>query len=386
MRSFLWRGPAVACLAILLVLASGGAASAAGTSGSSPTSPSSLSGTLNVYEGGDVNIQKLWQDALIPDFEKAYPKVHVNFVFSAHGVQDSTTLAKLASSKQTGQYSGFDLLDSGLVTEAAQAGLLTKVTTKEVARSSQIDPQSFLAAQHDAMPYRGSKVLIAYDTQNVKHAPKTLKDVLSFIKSNPGKFDYNVPSGGGSGQAFIEAVLNQYVPTSDQRTMALGYDTSLESGWSQGFTELHSLNTDIYQNGTYPASQTQVYQELGSGTIWMAPVWSDQGLAAKKSGEFPSSVKFAELNPPLYGGPAYLGVPAVTPHKQLAFAFMNFVLSGKEQQKIVSTVQGLPGVELKYTPKSVQKEFSSYGTSQALPYSSKTAADMNRLWQSKVPG
>jgi ABC-type uncharacterized transport system YnjBCD substrate-binding protein len=168
--------------------------------------------------------------------------------------------------------------------------------------------------------------------------------------------------------------------------MALGYDASLETAWNQGFTQLHSLNSDIYQNGTYPASQTQVYQELGSGTIWMCPVWSDQGLVAQKTGEFPSSVKLTELNPPLYGGPAYMGVPAISPHKKLAFAFMNFVLGGKEQQKIVNSIQGLPGIQLKYMPKSVQKQFATFGSAQSLPYSSKMSADMNRLWQSNVPG
>jgi putative spermidine/putrescine transport system substrate-binding protein len=382
MRTPGWRALVPMLVAAVAVAACGGTS----TSTSTQTAKSSLSGTITFYMSGDVNIQHLWLDTLIPDYEKAYPEVKVNLVYSAHGVEDATTLAKLAQSQQSGQYSGFDMLEGGLVTEAAQSGLLTKITTAEVPRSSEIDPSEFTAVQHDAMPYRGSKVLIAYNSAYVKKAPKTLSDVLDFIRSHPGKFDYNVPSGGGSGQAFIEAVLNQYVPKADQQKMGLGYYPNLESLWNQGFDELHALNGDIYQNGTYPASQDQVYQLLGSGAIWMSPVWSDQGLSALKSGEFPSSVKLTELSPPLYGGPAYLGVPAISPHKKLVFSLMNFVLGSAEQAKIVQQVQGLPGIRLSYMSPSIQKQFASFGTSESLPYSAKMAADLNRLWQSKVPG
>jgi putative spermidine/putrescine transport system substrate-binding protein len=236
------------------------------------------------------------------------------------------------------------------------------------------------------MPYRGSKVLIAYNSAVVKKAPKTLSDVLSWIRAHPGKFDYNVPSGGGSGQAFIESVLNQHISHADQQKMGLDYVPTMESLWDSGFTELKNLNKDIYQNGTYPASQDQVYQLLGNGTIDMSPAWSDQGLSALKTGEFPSSVKLTELTPPLYGGPAYLGVPTITPNKKLVFSFLNFILGSAEQTKIVNQIQGLPGIELSDMPQSVQRQFASFGTSESLPYSAKMAADMNRLWQSKVPG
>lgn len=368
-------------LAALAVAACGGGS----TPGTSSSGKTSLSGSITFYLSGDVNIQHLWLDTLIPDYQKANPGVHVNMVYSAHGVEDATTLAKLSQSEQSGQYSGFDLLEGGLVKDAALSGLLTKVTTAEAPRSSQIDPATFTAVQHNAMPYRGSKVLIAYNSSEVKSPPRTPGALIAWIKAHPGKFDYNNPSGGGSGQAFVESVLNQYISKADQEKMGLGYVPDLENEWKQGFQELRSLDADIYQHGVYPAAQAQVYQLLGNGSISMCPVWSDQGLTAMKQGQFPPTVKFAELSPPLFGGPAYLGVPKISPNKKLAFSLLNFVLGTAEQTKIVDQIQGLPGVQLSYMPASVQHTFASLGTSQSLPYSAKMTADMNRLWQSSVP-
>ncbi|HZU17764.1 MAG TPA: extracellular solute-binding protein [Candidatus Dormibacteraeota bacterium] len=376
-----WTLAAIAVVALI-----GAACGGTGTTAAPGPSASGLSGSFTFYLSGDVNIQHLWLDTLIPDYQKANPGVHVNLVFSAHGVEDVTTLAKLSQSAQSGQYSGFDLIEGGLVKDAAQSNLLTRITTAEVPRSAEIDPNQFTAVQHNAMPYRGSKVLLAYDSSRVKNPPRTLGDLLAWIKAHPGLFDYNVPSGGGSGQAFVEAVLNQYVPKDDQQKMGLGYVPELEGEWNRGFQQLKSLGPDIYQHGVYPASQDQVYQLLGNGTIAMCPVWSDQALTALKSGQFPPTVKLTEISPPLYGGPAYLGVPKVTPHKKLVFSFMNFLLGQAEQVKIVDQIQGLPGIEMSHMPASVQRRFSSLGTTQSLPYSAKMAADLNRLWQSSVPG
>jgi putative spermidine/putrescine transport system substrate-binding protein len=343
-----------------------------------------LKGSFTVYSDDDVNIQHLWVDTLIPDFQQQYPGIKINYTDVPHGTEDATVLAKLAAAQSAGKYSGFDLIGGADAAEAAVSGLLTPITTSEVPLAREIPPTEFVTVDHNALPYRGSKVLIAYNSAKVPAPPKTLPALLAWIKSHPGQFDYNNPTGGGSGQAFIEAVLNQYVPPADQKKMALGYVPGLEGLWDKGFSQLKSLGPDIYQRGVYPASQDQVYQLLGAGSIEMCPVWSDQGLSALKDHEFPPTVKLMELSPPLFGGPAYLGVPKITPHKSLVFAFLNFLLSTPEQVKIVNQVQGLPGISFSYMPKGLQKQFAFLGTTESLPYSAKMAADLNRLWESQV--
>lgn len=379
-----FRVRTLAAAATLAMAATTLAATTGAAAAPRQTNKSALKGTFTLYSDTDVNIEHLWVNTLIPAFEKQYPGIKVNFVYSAHGAEDATVLAKLVAAAHAGKYSGFDLIEGGDVPEAAVDGILTPITTAEVPLSTEIPPSDFTTVDHDALPYRGSKVLIAYNANKVKNPPKTLASLISWIKANPGQFDYNNPTGGGSGQAFIEAVLNQYVPVGDTIKMALQYKPGLEGKWDKGFSELKALGKDMYQNGEYPASQDQVYQLLGSGAIEMCPTWSDQGLSNLKDHEWSSAIKLEELNPPLYGGPAYLGVPKITPNKALVFAFMNFLLKTPEQEQIVEQVQGTPAVKFSYMPAAIQKEFASLAGYESLPYSTQQSDDMNRLWQDKV--
>ena len=72
---------------------------------------------------------------------------------------------------------------------------------------SKINP---LAIDTDySMPYRGSQVLLAYDTTKLDpaDAPKTFSDLVAWIKANPGQFIYNRPDKGGSGGNFVRRVI-----------------------------------------------------------------------------------------------------------------------------------------------------------------------------------
>ena len=59
------------------------------------------------------------------------------------------------------------------------------------------------------LPYRGSQVLLAYDTTKLAPAdvPKTFADLIAWIKANPGQFIYNRPNKGGSGGNFVRRAI-----------------------------------------------------------------------------------------------------------------------------------------------------------------------------------
>ena len=60
-----------------------------------------------------------------------------------------------------------------------------------------------------SLPYRGSQVLLAYDTTKLDpaDAPKTWADLVAWIKANPGQFIYNRPDKGGSGGNFVRRAI-----------------------------------------------------------------------------------------------------------------------------------------------------------------------------------
>ncbi|MGH9107478.1 MAG: extracellular solute-binding protein [Acidimicrobiales bacterium] len=351
--------------------------------------PKSLSGSFAFYSGGDTNIQQLWQNVLIPRFSRAYPHIKVNYVFDEHGTDDVTTLDRVAVAVKDHKPSGYALLESATnaVELGARQNLFIPINSKKIPNSANV-PASYLSVvHHDAVPYRGSKVVLAYDSSKVTNPPTTLAQLLSWIQANPGKFAYCSPAGGGSGSYFVQSVLDSYMPQADITKLAFNDDTALESLWKPGLAELHKLNTDVYGAGTYPTGNTQVLSLLESGAIEMATVWSDQGTQAKLDGQLGPSVKLTDLTPPFAGSPVYLGIPRYTRKSQvvLAEAFLNFVLSVNVQARIVKAVAGFPGINLSVMTKGVKSEFASLGESEQLPYAATISDDLNRIWQQDVP-
>lgn len=357
----------------------------AGCGGSSTTPSASSPTTINLYSDGDTNVQSLWNNTLIPAFEKAYPAIKVHLVFSVHGGNDETTFARISAAIAAKKDPGVDVVDAGIVPDLATAKLLQPVNATTVPLSAHVDPQLLSAVDNLAVPYRASSVVLAYNTQKVSTPPTTLSDLLAWIKAHPGKFTYNTPDSGGSGNAFATAVIQANL-SGDASTFTSGYDVTQESQWEAGLHTLASLKPFIYNNGFYPNGNVAVLQLLGTGAIDVAPVWSDQALSALATHQLPDSVKLIQLDPPFSGGPAYLGIPQYAAHTQQAYTFLNWLLQPGAQTQIVNIMHGYPGVDWTYMPTSVQQEFASIAKRYGTGFDNKYSADMHKKWQSEVAG
>lgn len=376
---------AVAALASI-ALAGCAQSSSASTPGDATASPASK--IVNVFISGDSNIQDLWQKSLVPAFETANPGYTVNVTLDLHGAHDAQTMAKLTSATAAKQDPGMDLIDGAFIPTASQANLLTKVSTKNLPTLSGISKSVVESGGTGGIPYRGSSVLLAYDSKTVSTPPKTLNDLLAWIKANPGKFAYNSPSTGGSGGAFVSTVLDKYVPAAGRAKMTVGNATSLETDWSQGFNTLKGLNPYLYQKGVFPNGNQQVLDLLASGQISMAPVWSDMFTTGVTNGAIPATVKSVQIsNPAFTGGAAYLGIPRTSPHQAAALKLANFVLSPAAQVMIVSQISGFPVIGLDKLPADIVSRFKNADTANLRPpYFAAIGKDMNNQWDQKVPG
>jgi len=369
----------LALLAIPLALAACGGSS---SSGSAATT------TLTLYSGGDVNVKNLWQNTLIPEFKKTHQDTDIKLVFSEHGTNDTATFARMSAAVSAGKDAGMDLIDSGVISQAAQAKLLVPLTTKEVPLLNRVDDSLIKQVSSMAIPYRASSVVLAYNSQDVKQPPTTLDEVLAWIKANPGKFTYNSPDTGGSGSAFVQAVITSRIPEDARQNFISGttYNPSLESQWQPGLNDLKALKSSIYRNGFYPNGNTAVLQLLANSSISMAPVWSDQALTSLSQHQLPDSVKLTQLNPPFMGGPAFIGIPRTSSHIALAETFLNWLLGPDIQAKIIDVMHGYPGVQWSYVPDQVRQQYASIAHAYATGFASKFSADMNKQWQTQVAG
>lgn len=344
---------------------------------------------IQVHISGGENVRVLWEDTLVPAFIAANPGYNVKVTLDLAGRNDSQQIAKITAAYATGRDAGVDLIDGGFVQQLGSAGLLFNGTKANIRGLNNVD-RSVLALGRGGIPYRASVVLLAYNSTKIPSPPKTLDELLTWIESNPGKFTYNVPSGGGSGYAFVQTVVDKYLTKRDRKALVEGINKPLQSKWAPGLEKLRYLNKFTYgQNGTYPPNNTEVLRYLSAGLVDMGTVWSDMFASAQTTGIMPANMKVIQIaNPPFTGGAAYLGIPRTT--KQLAGArrLADWVLSPEAQNLIVSgTLNGMPVIPTSMLNQKIQDSFKGVDlTSLRPPYLSANNNDLKSAWATSVPG
>lgn len=358
----------------------GAAGSAAPAAFACPTG----SDGFTLASGGDVNIQNLWQKDLIPAWEKVCPNTKITFTFDTHSANANLEVAKIGAAIKAGEPVPVDVTDDFSLA-AQQAGLTEPITAAEIPSIPKVSPTAMAAVKSAAVPYRASSVLLAYNSSNVTDPPKTLAALLTWIKANPGKFTYNSPNTGGSGQNFVETVIDSKIPAGVLTQMQTAYTPELDSNFAPGLAVLKGLTPSVYQN-TYPNGNQAVLDLLSKGEIEMAPVWSDQFLSAQQSGQLDKKIKVTQISDPsLNGSPAYLAIIKSSTHVKAAQTFIDWVLLPAQQAQIVTTIAGFPAIPISDVPASVQGAFAGIDTQNLRPnLESKTGADLQKQWATAV--
>jgi putative spermidine/putrescine transport system substrate-binding protein len=342
---------------------------------------------VRVYLAGDTNIQELWENTLIPAFTAANPGVGVDLQFDLHGANKTQTIAKLAAADQQGEDAGIDIVEGGAAEDAGPAGLLVDPAGLIPGLGS-VDPEVLAAAGPGAVPYRASSVLLAYDSTKVQDPPRTLDELLAWIKANPGRFTYNSPKTGGSGQAFVTTVLDKFVPPDVRAQMTTDYHKELESSWDEGWRTLAELNQYVFQGGVYPNGNNGTLDLLASGQVSMVPVWSDQFLTGQRNGSIPPTVKALQISdPPFTGGATPIGIVEASERRDNAGKLVDFLLQPAQQQAIAEKIAGYPVIPLDKLSAEVQTAFGEAHPDQLRPtYFTDHKNDLNNLWDQLVPG
>lgn len=366
--------------------ASGAAGSGAAGGGDTGFTCPSGEDTFTFASGGDVNIQDLWQKTLLPAWSKACPNVKITFNFDTHSQNANLDVSKVAAALKTGKDVPVDLTDN-FSNQAAKAGLTEVLTAADVPAIGKVSKTALDAVKGAAVPFRGSSVLLAYDSTKIKNPPKTLDELLAWIKANPGKFTYNSPSTGGSGDSFVGTVVASKIAPDVLAKMQTDYDPALSSNFKPGLDILADLQGSLYQK-TNPNGNQAVLDLLAKGEIEMAPVWSDMFLSAQKNKQLPETVKVTQISDPSFtGGAAYMAVIKGTKHKKSAAAFVNWLLQPEQQATIVTTIAGFPAIPNEDLPASAQGAFEGVETQNLRPgFESKTNSDLQKQWAQAVAG
>jgi putative spermidine/putrescine transport system substrate-binding protein len=347
-------------------------------------------GVIDWYTSSDSNILDFWTNTVKPAFEAANPGISINLVDAGDGAGVIAIGERAIAAKQTNtdpQADFFESADPLLPSGAIEAGIYVNMKEAGLSNYSKVNPA---AIQSDySLPYRGSQVLLAYDSTKLSaaDAPKTWDDLVTWIKANPGQFVYNRPDKGGSGGNFVRRAIHQANGldpskfTVDNYTEEFGNE-ALGKAWDI----LKDLAPSLYDNGAYSSGNTQSIQLLSQGVVTMIPVWSDQVLQAIDQGVLPADTGLVQLQDLALVGSFTRSVVLETgANRDAALKLADFMLTDEIQSAILTELGGFPGVSWDHISAELREKFADI-VPQSIPTfpGGKWEAAINDGWYRNV--
>ncbi len=315
------------------------------------SAPSTSKNKVSLWATGSDNVREVYE-ALIEDFNKNSEyagkyEVELNFMLNGTGTQTLTDM--LAAASKAGQTdTDYDLVDLGgddLSKVVSQIGeeAFVKLDDSKIPNAEGVEAESSVAADY-VQPYRGTTVVLAYDSEKVANPPKTWDELVDWMKANPGRFAYNTPGTGGAGDSFARTSVYNFM---DEEAITSD-DAKWEEKWDDGFKYLADLHQYMYTSGgsiVYPNKNQGTLDLLNQGEIDMCPNWADMVLSQRAEGTLKDTIKITQLDPALTGSFQSLAIPTFGSNEEGAYAFINYMMSESAQEIMVKQMAAIPLID-----------------------------------------
>jgi putative spermidine/putrescine transport system substrate-binding protein len=210
-------------------------------------------------------------------------------------------------------------------------------------------------------PYGSAQVVMVYDSAKVPEPPRTIEELLQWIRANPGKFTYPaIPDFTGS--VFVRHLFYH---------VAGGYEELLGPFDRERFdaiapklwTLLNDLEPYLWREGnTYPETHTKLQDLLANGEVYF-DVSYNPGEAASlvAQGRYPGSVRTYLFDSGTIGNTHYVAISYNSSSKAAAMVLANLLLEPAVQyEKSRSEVWGdLPVLNVGSLPEEWREKFIS---------------------------
>lgn len=324
-----------------------------GSSGGEAGSGGSSSGgkTVTLWATGSDNVRTVYE-ALVEDFNNNSDyageyEVELQFMLSGTGTQTLTDM--LAAAAKAGQTdTSYDIVDLGgddlskIVSQIGEESFV-KLDDSKMPNAEGVDAESSVAADY-AQPYRGTTVVLAYDSEKVANPPATWDELVAWMQANPGRFAYNTPGTGGAGDSFARTAVYNFM---DEEAITSD-DAAWEEDWDEGFQYLADIHQYMYSSGgsiVYPNKNQGTLDLLNQGEIDMCPNWADMVLSQRAAGTLKDTIKISQLDPALTGSFQSLVIPTFGSNEDGAYAFMDYMLSASAQEIMVKEMAAIPLID-----------------------------------------
>ena len=211
------------------------------------------------------------------------------------------------------------------------------------------------------VPWSRAQFAFAHDSATLPNPPKSIPELIDWIKANPGQFTYPAPPDF-TGAVFVRHVfyyaaggVDNLLGEFDQAK----YDAAAAKTWAI----LNEIEPFLWREGaTYPTSITQLNELFANKEVALVFNYEPAqfGLAVQ-AGTYPETVMSYGLTDGTVGNTNYTIIPFNSPNKAAALVLQNVLLSGEVQlEKALPDVWGAsPGIEVDRTSAEVQAAFAA---------------------------
>lgn len=330
--------------------------------GASSASAAGDDKTVTIWAEGSDNV-RVQLEQQVENFNETNGEGYVaklEFITSGTGAQGLTD--RIIAAKKAGQTNtDYDLVE---VSDASITGYLEQggedlFVPIDTSRLSNYDNLTVTASfRNDLLvPYRGTTVLLAYNSETVANPPTTAEELYQWIKDNPGRFAYNTPGSGGAGSSFVLTSLYNFM---DESALTSTDEANVEQ-WDQGFELLKELHPYMYQSSgkvVYPNKNQGTLDLLANKEIDMTPAWADMVLSQQKQGTMPESIKLVQIEPAFTGNTVCFGIPSIGAQNDAAYAFMDYMLSPEAQNIALDSMAAIPVIDFSLLDPELTKTIS----------------------------
>lgn len=306
--------------------------------------------TVTLWAGGSDNVRIAMESVVDAFNDSEYGddyELELEFLLSGTGTQslrDRIIAAKSAGETDT----DYDLIlasDSEYVSYVSEGGedIFEPVDFEMVPNSENLQ-SSVSVGEEFLVPYRGTTVVLAYNSDTVPTPPETAEDLYQWIEENPGRFAYNSPGSGGAGSSFVTTAVYNHMP----EEALTSQDDSWKADWEDGFALLESLHPHMYQSGgqvVYPNKNQGTLDLLANQEVDMIPAWADMVIQQISQGTLPESIKIAQISPSFTGNVDAMVIPSIGGNSDGAHAVMDFMLTEDAQSILLDEMAAIPLID-----------------------------------------
>ena len=296
---------------------------------------------VTVWAGGSDNVRVQFEKQ-IQQFNASQDQYTAELQFITSGTGAQGLFERVVAAKKAGQTNtDYDVIELGgdEVTKYVDEGgedFFIPLDKSKIPNIESLQVESTF--RNDlVMPYRGTTVVLAYNSETVENPPKTAEELYQWIKDHPGRFAYNTPSSGG---ASIYNFLDESALTSS--------DPANKEKWNKGFELLKELHPYMYKSSgkvVYPNKNQGTLDLLANKEVDMIPAWADMAITQMKQGTLPESIKITQIEPSFTGSPVVLGIPSIGSDQDGAYAFLNYMLTPEAQNIALDSMAAIPVID-----------------------------------------